>query len=121
MSVKCIVNSFIQGDTPTWGVTVYKTTAKDEVQDTTGWKVWVTLKSDLSLSDEEAELQVSSVTNPTNGALGLLAVKPSIEESNAVDAGRYFYDFQVLTTDGVIQTIESGSVTVKPATTLSSS
>jgi len=121
MSTNCIINNFQQGDTPTWGVNVYTTTAKDVVVDTTGWKAWATFKSERSLTDAEAEMQITGVVNSTNGALGLISIKPTIEESNALGAGRYFCDFQVLTDDGIIQTLEDKKVTVGIATTISSS
>ncbi len=121
MSTDCIINDFYQGDTPSWGVNVYTTTAKDVVVDTTGWKAWATFKSDQDLTDAEAEMQVTGIATSADGALGLISIKPTIEKSNALEAGRYFCDFQVLTDAGVIQTLESKKVNVNTATTISSS
>lgn len=119
MSINRIINDFVQGDTPTFGITAYTDKTKTAFVDTKDWKVYVTLKSDLALSDVNAEMQVSAVMTSANGALGLLSVRPSISESAALADGTYFYDFQVLTDGGVIDTLEEGRVKVKKTPTLS--
>ena len=119
MALNRIINDFKQGDTPTWGVTAYTSKAKDTYVDTTGWKVYVTLKSDLDLADSSAEMQISAIMTSANGALGLMSVKPSIAEADALVAGSYFYDFQVLTDGGVIDTLEEGRVKAKQTATKS--
>jgi len=121
MSCNNIIGDFYHGDTPTWGITVYTTTDKDTVVDTTGWKAWCTFKSDKDNTDANADLQISSVVVSANGVLGLVSLSPTIEESDALSAGNYFCDFQVLTTAGIIDTLESHKVKVKQAVTLASS
>jgi len=115
-----IVNNFTQGDTPTWSIQVFTDTAKTTAFDTTGWKCWVTMKSDKNIIDALAEFQVSSVMGSVDGALGLVSVKPSISETNALPAGTYFYDFQILSNDSTIDTLECGRVKVDQATTIAS-
>jgi hypothetical protein len=121
MSCSRIVRDFVQGDTPTWSITVYTDTAKTTTADTTDWKVWCTLKSDIDNTDANADLQVSSTMTSVNGALGLITVKPTVADSNALTHGTYFYDYQVLTNSGVMDTLEIGKVKVKQAVTLTSS
>lgn len=118
MATSRIVNDMVQGDTPTWGITVYSDIAKTTLVDTTGYEVWVTFKSDRDLTDANAELQVNAITTSADGANGIVSVKPTISESKAVPAGVYFYDFQVRTADGTIQTPDIGTVRVEQSVTL---
>ena len=120
MACNRIVDNFTQGDTPTWSINVYTTTDKDTVVDTTGWKAWCTFKTDKDNTDANSDLQVSGTMVSANGLLGLVSIRPTIEESNSLDSGTYFYDFQVLTDDTIITTLENGRVKVKQAVTISS-
>lgn len=121
MSCGRLVNNFIQGDTPTWSIVVYTDTSKTTTVDTTGWKAWCTLKSDKDNTDAQAELQVSGTMASANGIQGIVSIRPTISESNSLEAGTYFYDFQVLTDDSIINTLESGRVKVSQAVTIASS
>lgn len=121
MACDKIVNDFIQGDTPTWTITVYTDTTLTTTDDTTDWKAWCTFKSDKDLTDANAELQVSGVMTSANGALGLVSLSPTISESNSLAAGVYYYDFQVLHDTTKISTVEEGKVKVKQAVTIASS
>ena len=120
MTCEEIVNDFYVGDTPTWSMTVYTDITEETVVDTTGWKAWCTLKSDKDLTDANAELQVTGVMTSVNGALGLVSLKPSISQSEAIPAGTYFYDYQIKTSDNIVDTIEEGRVKVKQDITNSS-
>ena len=122
MATNLIVDDFVQGDTPTWGITVYQDTAKTTLQDTTGYQAWVTFKSDTSVADGSAELQVTATMNSADGLNGLIAVRPTISESASLPAGTYNYDFQIKDdTASIIWTPEVGTVRVQQAVTLSSS
>ena len=87
-----IVNDFVQGDTPTWGVTVYSDEDKTTTVDTTGYTVYDTLKTDRDLADANASLQVSSITTSADGANGIISVRPTKAESAALSSGVYEYD-----------------------------
>lgn len=118
MSCDRIVNNFVQGDTPTWGTAVYTDSTEETIVDTTGWKCWVTLKTDLDDTDANADMQVSGIMTSANGALGLLFCSPDKETSSALADGSYYYDFQIATADGVIDTPEDGKVKVRQTATL---
>ena len=112
-----IVNEFTEGDTPTWGFTVYTDTTKTTVRDTTDWKVWVTFKTSQDDTDANASLQVEGTVNASDGAEGLVAVRPTKEQSALLVAGRYFYDVQVYTSDEILWTVENDKIKVNKGVT----
>lgn len=64
----------------------------------TGYKFWFTLKSDRSLSDNDAELQITSTTGDTTGDDAVNGIKYLVVPSDimkSLPAGEYYYDVQV--------------------------
>ncbi len=119
MSCTRIVDDFVQGDTPSWSVTVYTDEDKTTLQDTEGWQAWCTLKSDKDLTDANAELQVTGIMTSAMGDVGSVALRATITQSEALEAGTYYYDFQIKTDTDIIDTVESGIVKVSKAITIS--
>ena len=76
--------------------------------DLTGYEYFFTLKSDLDLTDEAAELQVHTIAgdyvgdDPTNGIVYIVAL-----DTDTIDipAGRYFYDLQEISASGEVRTL----------------
>lgn len=108
------INSFYRGDTKTYKFTF---TDSDSVAvDCTGWTIWFTLKEDETDLDAAAVLQVSTTAgdvaddDPTNGIMYLVVPATS---TDSITPAKYYYDFQRVTSDGSITTLDSGRVTVK--------
>ena len=84
-------------------------------------KLFFTLKTDLSLADSLATLQVSSViAADANALVGKATLVLSSTNMATVPPGKYFYDIQWKTSGGTpeITTIDYGSVTVEADITI---
>lgn len=101
------LNNFYRGDTRDYALTF---TSNSVAYNITGATVWFTLKKDRNDADSEAVLQksISSHSDPTNGKTTLSLTSTD----TAIEAGRYFYDFQIKTASGSIITFLSGTVDV---------
>lgn len=100
---------FYRGDD--WKLDV---TLKDEdglAIDLTGATVFFTVKENESDADTSAVIteDVTSHTDPTNGET---SIEVSDTETDDVDPGTYYYDIQVKTAAGNIQTVVKGTLTV---------
>ena len=112
------IKPFFRGDTK-----YYRFRLKDKNGDpisVDGGSLTFTMKSDKSMDDSEAELQVSATgteadpANPT-GEIALRVGAPDTE----IEPNKYFYDFQFTTASGDIFTVlpqdsDRGKVVVKP-------
>ena len=86
-----------------------------------GHKIFFTLKTDKTLADSLATLQVSSVVAADADALeGKATLVLSSTNMATVPPGKYFYDIQWKTSGGTpeITTIDYGSVTVEADITI---
>lgn len=76
----------------------------------TGYTIFFTVKENLDDSDSDAKISktVSSHTDPTNGATQITL---SATDTN-IDEGTYYYDFQMKTSGGTIQSTKRGILSV---------
>lgn len=79
--------------------------------DITGWKFWITIKSNESDADGSAVVQkaVTSHDDPTNG---LTTVSLSNSDTDSL-LGKYFYDIQFKKADGKVKTLMYGVIDFK--------
>lgn len=99
-----------RGDTESILLTVTDT-------DLTNGKLWFTMKTDHSLSDANAALQLTSadaleidIFDPTEGQARIF-IDP--EDSEDLDARDYYFDIQLKQSGGAIKTVLDGILEVK--------
>ena len=99
--------SFYRGDTVVLNFAFANT-------DLTGATVYFTAKTavdnDLSDSSAVAQETVTDHTDPTNG-ITQITLEPV--QTTVIDPGKYGYDIQLKTADGIVSTVEVGEVIVK--------
>ncbi len=119
------LSSFYRGDTRTYKFAF--TDSAGAAVDITGWQLWFTLKSDPSVLDAEADLQVSTTAgdqsgdDPVNGIMYLVVTSTDTE---SLALGRYHYDIQRVTpntTPPSVETILRGRLKVLEDVTRSTS
>jgi hypothetical protein len=77
-----------------------------------GWKVYFTMKRELSHSDDEADIKID-VTDHDDGENGITSIHLSNGQTDKLIPGMYFYDIQVKKPDNTILTIVVGEIEVK--------
>ena len=112
--------SYIQQDlTPqargdTWNFQFLMQDTNGAAIDITGNQYWFTLKSDVALTDAQAEVQVgpivASVPDSTSGKLSI--VIPGVS-TNSLEPKTYNYDVQEVTSLGIVSTLLIGKIRVK--------
>ena len=123
---KTVIKNFYRGDTRKYKVTV-KDGGTDAPVSVDGGKLYITLKSDKSLDDAAAELQVitnSVETDPMNPTGEILAVLSNTDTD--ITPGDYYFDFQFVSSSGEVTTIipqedHVDTVTILQDTTLDNS
>lgn len=106
----------IQGDDETFEITF-----KDENAlpiNITGYTVFFTLKKklDSDATDDEASIKVS-VTSHTDAVNGETSVSLTNDQTSALEARRYYYDFQLKDTSNKIASTKYGVCEVIPDVT----
>lgn len=103
-----------RGDTFKLSFTVK--TAAGVAIDITGYTFWLTLKTDLSKTDAQATKQVERTTHDdaANGKTSL-TIDPA-DTKNYL--GCYFYDVQIKTPAGIVETFQDGVVVFDDDVTL---
>ena len=97
-----------QGDTWKIKIDYSDDGAISPAPDITGYKFWLTLKSDYADLDADAILQFETTAgnysgdDPTNG-IAYIVIPPAT--TSAVGSGYYYYDIQSLTPSGEIITL----------------
>jgi hypothetical protein len=82
--------------------------------DITGNQYWITLKSETSLSDSNAELQIGPVgSGSPDGSQGLLTIIIPAASTNTLEPKTYNYDLQEVTASGNVSTLLLGKIRVK--------
>jgi len=76
-----------------------------------GNQYWLTLKSDINLSDNEAEVQVGPVL-PSNSASGEVTIIVDSGITEVLEARSYKYDFQEVESAGTVNTLVIGKIRV---------
>lgn len=102
----------VRGDT--W---LFEITIRDEDNvnlDVTSNEYWLTLKSDINQTDEQAALQLGPVTGGANGLVTISATPLQTD----IDIGTYNYDFQEVTAEGKVNTLLIGKLKVVKDVTL---
>lgn len=105
-----------RGDTVSYKMT-FRDADKNPI-DLTGKLIWFTLKSDLSLSDDDAAIQKVVEPSGTDAENGNSKIVLSSQDTE-ISPGKYFFDFQLVTpasvaTDPpVVVTMASGQITIK--------
>jgi len=102
----------VRGDT--W---LFEITIRDEDNinlDVTSNDYWLTLKSDINQTDEQAALQLGPITGGANGLVTISATPLQTD----IDIGTYNYDFQEVTAEGKVNTLLIGKLKVVKDVTL---
>lgn len=87
--------------------------------DITGNQYWITLKSSVDDTDENAVLQVGPVqATGAEAAAGKVTIYVSPLLTNVITPARYYYDLQEITSSGSINTLMIGKVKVVHDVTL---
>jgi len=74
----------------------------------------ITLKSDISVLDENAEIQIGpTVPSASNAALGKVSIIVPGGSTNALVPQSYNYDIQEVETDGTVSTLLIGKIKVR--------
>ena len=100
-----VIKNFHRGDTRKYKITVRDGETKEPIS-VHGGKLYVTFKSNKSLPDIEAELQVivnGVEADPTNPTGQILVVLSAIDTD--IPIGNYFFDFQFVSSIGEVTTI----------------
>jgi len=93
----------IQGDTRTFTITVYD--SDGSVYDLTDYTVRFTVKANKSTVDGSASIsKTGTVTDAENE---VFTVALTNDDTN-IDAGIYYYDFQIDNGSSIVKTVESG-------------
>lgn len=103
------LNEFHRGDTYTSKVTVK--TAAGVAIDITGETYWFTMKSDPTVTDANADVQVSVVAAGADATNGIVYLAVPAATSEVLEIGPYSYDIQRVNA-GVVTTLMSGKVKV---------
>ena len=98
------ISNFYRGDSRTYTVTL--ATASGDPISIHGGTLYLTFKSDPSLSDGDAEIQVSKVgveADPLNPT-GEIDIELTPSDTD-IEPGDYYYDFQFVFVSGEVKTI----------------
>ena len=76
-----------------------------------GATVYFTMKSKIGLSDNEAEMQIETATHIDEGN-GITRVSITPADWGQIEDGKYYYDFQIITSSGIVKTTQEGVVKV---------
>jgi hypothetical protein len=98
---------YFAGDTINLPVTFYEAGVVIDISD---WDVWLTIKSDIMVDDEDADLQVEA--DLTQGALGIALFTATADDTIAL-LGHYWYDIKYLDEDDNVQTVLNGKIIFK--------
>ena len=101
-----------RGDT--WNLQFNMQDVNGNALDVTGNQYWFTLKSDISLTDPQAELQYGPVAVPAGEASqGIVKITINGVDTNSLTPATYNYDLQEVESDGTINTLLIGKIRVK--------
>ena len=104
--------SQVRGDTWVFNF-VIQDTAGTPI-DITSREYTITLKSDISVLDENAEIQIGpTVPSASNAALGKVSIIVPGGSTNALVPRTYNYDIQEVETDGTVSTLLIGKIKVR--------
>jgi hypothetical protein len=78
----------------------------------TGWKIYFTMKRELSHSDDEADIKIN-VIDHDDGENGITSIRLSNGQTDKLIPDMYFYDIQVKKLDNTILTLIVGEIEVK--------
>ena len=82
--------------------------------DITGNQYWFTLKSDINLLDEQAELQVGPVSaGSPDASQGIISLTIPGGATNALEPRTYNYDVQEIDSNGRVNTLLIGKIRIK--------
>ena len=100
-----VIKNFYRGDTRKYKITVKDGESGDPIS-VDGGKLYITFKSDKSLPDSAADLQVitngveADPMNPTGEIRAVLS-----KEDTNIEIGLYYFDFQFVSSTGEVTTI----------------
>ena len=104
--------SQVRGDTWVFNF-VIQDTAGTPI-DITSREYTITLKSDISVLDENAEIQIGpTVPSSSNALLGKVTIVVPGSSTNALVPRTYNYDIQEIETDGTVSTLLIGKIKVR--------
>ena len=104
--------SQVRGDTWVFNF-IIQDTAGNAI-DITNHEYMITLKSDISVLDENAEIQIGpTVPSASNATLGKVSIIVPGGSTNALVPQSYNYDIQEVETDGTVSTLLIGKIKVR--------
>jgi hypothetical protein len=110
----------VRGDT--WVLTFNIQNSAGAPENITGNDYWLTLKSKIDDTDQDAVLQVGPVVmGAPNAAAGTLIITVSPDDTELLEAKTYFYDLQEVNVANEVTTLLIGKVKVVKDVTLYSS
>lgn len=112
MTAKLGLGPFYRGDTCEWKI---EFADEDDVPlNITGWRIYLTFKEDRDSADFDATLQLMyTMQAGADATAGRAYLHVASKFTALLDSSRYWWDIQIVKPDGVIQTIGSGTVSVK--------
>ena len=103
------LTDFYRGDTVVIPLTF--TQADGNPLDLTGYTIWLTMKSSTDDADDDAVVQVS-VTEHTDAVNGQTSITIPASTTANIEPGKYMYDIQMVSGEGVVSTLELSKVKV---------
>jgi hypothetical protein len=102
-----------KGDTKTYNL-LFKD--KNGLLNITGWTLYFTLKSSLTLADNAAEIAkvVTNHSDPTHGRTTI----PLTSSDTNIAIGTYYYDIRVVTNTNSVYTVLTGTIRIINPVTL---
>lgn len=104
------IPDFYRGDTKKYNIELTDDAGDPISLD--GARIRATLKSDLSLPDNQAELSVDTGVISDTAGSGTTLVTFSAAATAALTPGKYYYDFQLTNASAEVKTLLAGRVKV---------
>lgn len=108
MTVETDLEPIVSGDTRSFD---FDFSNSNGATDITGWKVWITIKESITVSDSNAAIQKSTTTHDSP-LEGITTLTLDASETK-IETGNYYYDMQVETDTGQVYTIAKGTIYVE--------
>ena len=102
----------IRGDTRTISVTF--TTNDGTPIDISGSSVFMTINATKDPTDDTSAVVLKEVTSHPDPVNGYTEITLDHADTNLVTPGKYYYDVQLVQSDGVVVSLDSGRFTIKP-------
>ena len=98
--------NIVRGDDKRFVVTFKD--ANDVAIDVSGWKLYFTVKENLTDSDDNAKIKIDVTVESGEGTNGEITIHVEPSDTEDLDVGKYYYDIQAKKDDGEIFTPLTG-------------